>query len=1160
MYPRIIDNKRKALVSTLNEVAPNHKHLSIATGYWDLAGTQLIFERIRDYESIRLLIGQEPLLPRYAAAIGLQGVDPEFPDKDFSHDLEELSYEPAYQELVSAMKELIADGRLEVRVYKKTFLHAKCYIFGSYESDSAVGIIGSSNFTAAGLASNTELNSLEDDYRVVKFRPTNDTDDYGHLSWFDSVWDDDATVQWTGAFTQILEQSPVGDVAFSPYEMYIKTLFELYEDELVDEDLELGELNDVLYAFQQRNAQLLLKKLNKYGLAMLADSVGLGKTITAGAVLRHYVEMKNSRRVYVIAPANLTSQWSSDLARVHQLFAGFEIVSMQDSGAIERARALDKYAPVDLFIVDEAHNLRNDSGHRHKQLLGWFSDNPESDVLLLTATPINNQLTDFVNQIQLAAKGNLQSFPVVYSTTKKNEVVDFYEAVKRLSAEIKHAENRNEKPDFARINQIMRQGLRHFLVRTTRAGIEKEFGGLLASDGQVRHFPTSKVEPTPYSFSQKLVGEVNSILDGSLHLFNGLDPRTIDTDWLLEQTQRTKHPLDLARGGPEVTGVGGNAFLQAFQVLLLLGFAPYKYDTYQHRFYGKSSDEIKKFQLSSEESFRLLSQMSIHNMLRVNLLKRTESSHYALRRSLENYLKRLDEFEQFLERGFIIRFGELDAIAAEFGDEYDAAASSIAESDRIVADPEKFNIEQLKVDIGKDRKILESLFQICFAFERSDGKLEQFASLIERLANDGPAGKKVLVFSYFADTIRYLSETLPSIIEAKDFSSRSAFVTGATRSEIEGIVSRFSPSSKDYVLRDDEIDFLFATDVLSEGQNLQDCGMLVNFDLHWNPVRMIQRNGRINRLGSDYENVYIFNMHPDAKLESYLKLVSRLEQKIERIKYTVGTDQSVLGESENPIEYIDDYEEIENKQKVLDLYDSATASQVVVDSDDDAELLSMDEYVLDLRRFVRDASPEQIAKVKQIPSGKWGYFPANAQPRAALLALTRNTVVTAAGEGEIRVNIFVECDPESRYMVDVVETMTALSLIRTQPNTGSREADKFEYDRKLTCKLVTAQSKEEAATDHPVFRLSPSITRVLNHLFSALPELDLARTLPRIQTKQELKRARELFRQANQQLNSYSQIRPDTLSQFQELAIELAEGNQGRRVVKDAEVVLVYGK
>jgi ERCC4-related helicase len=249
------------------------------------------------------------------------------------------------------------------------------------------------------------------------------------LSWFNALWDDPKSELWDGKFTAILEASPMGDLTFSQYHMYIKALYEIYGDELVGEISLDQDVENILYAFQSRNAKLLQQKLEKMGVAILADSVGLGKTITAGAILKHYIDNKDASRIYIIAPASLTQQWSKELGEVFKLVTGFEIISLQDVQKIKQARELDQYAPVDLFIVDEAHNLRSGGGSRFDELLDWFSDNPESHVLLLTATPINNSLKDLKNQIQLGAKGKLHSVKVTYKTESRTEVIDFFDAI-----------------------------------------------------------------------------------------------------------------------------------------------------------------------------------------------------------------------------------------------------------------------------------------------------------------------------------------------------------------------------------------------------------------------------------------------------------------------------------------------------------------------------------------------------------------------------------------------------------------------------------------------------------------------------------------------------------------------------------------------------------
>lgn len=1169
MGARIIDNKRVQLASVLNTIAPSHKHLSIATGYWDLPGLQLLFDAVKEYETIRLLIGQEPLPPQYAPKLNLQELDDTFPELQMVDNLQRLDHSNDLRNLVVQLKKLIETGRLQVKVYRGDFLHAKTYIFGNLDSSEAVGIIGSSNFTRAGLTKNIELNALEDDARIVKSTPRVESDEHGHLSWFQEMWDDQASEVWDGKFTEILEASPVGDKLFSPYLMYIKALYEIYADELVPDTEISKNIEDVLYEFQLRNAKLLLKKLQKNGLAMLADSVGLGKTITAGAVIRHYLEELGAKRVYIIAPASLTFQWREDLAKVHNLFHGFEVISMQDLGRVKAERAIDKYAGVDLFVVDEAHNLRSGGGSRHDELLDWFSENPQSDVLLLTATPINNSLTDFVNQIQLAAKGKLESFPVVYPTSKKTEVIDFFDAVKRLTKDINTAEQENKKPDFDKVNRVMRQGLRHFLVRTTRSGIEREFGGISLADGTVKKFPESRVLPTPYAFAPELLVQLTQIAAENKHVFESCKPETLNIKWLLDKTQRAQHPLDTIT--PESfrsDGVSETAFERVFQVLLLLGFSPYKTEIYKHKFYNKTPDEIRAFRLKPDESFKVNSQLSVHNMLRVTFLKRLESSQFALKKSLQNYLMRLDDFESLLvNQGVISSVKDIRNLRAEFGDDLEKIdfETDSQNFEQVAADPKVFNIDALKKDLLRDRAIIGVLIEMCDVLGANDDKLRNFAKLLENLRRSKPAGNKVLIFSYYADTIQYLQESLGAYYLQENLTDVAEFTNGKTKGQIEVLAKRFSPNSKggaEEVAKGGPLDILFATDVLSEGQNLQDCGLLVNFDLHWNPVRMIQRNGRINRLGSAFDQVFIYNIHPDVDLDEYLTLVNRLERKIDRIRYTVGTDQSVLGEEANPIEYVDEIDEaISESQMLTSLYDPELAVDSFSKLDDDQDLLSEDEFIMDLRHFEKNATEEQRKELARIPVGKWGRLSSDGAKKldgANALSLIK-VKGTVTGSEQVFENLIFVSSTES---VGAVETMTALTAIRTDATEQNNSADDLNLDRVRVAIRSMQVAKAHVRSTPSFFRINtPSITRVLDAMKQVSPQTEVHDSLRKISTKQESKKARALIDRANRDLKQGT-LMPQTISELANFASNMASKVLPTKNIEDEGIVgvLYFGR
>jgi ERCC4-related helicase len=1159
--PKIIDNDRKSLLEIFQQVAPKYDTLSIATGYWNLEGMRLVLSEIKNYSKIRLLIGREPVIPRYK----LQIPTPEsnYPDQDIKYDLSALKPDSDLTETVASIKELIEKGILEVRVYRKNFLHAKCYIFGSYKSDTAVGVIGSSNFTKSGLTQNTELNALESDHRIVLFKPQTESQEVGHLFWFDSFWNDETTEKWNEEFGEIISMSTVGHLTYSPYEMYMATLWHLYEDEITDEITLSKDATKNLYAFQQRNAQLLINKIEKTGLAMLADSVGLGKTVTAGAVIKHYLE-QGARRIYIIAPARLVPQWKDELADKHDIFGGYELISMQDTRAIEDEMSRDKYRNVDLFIIDEAHNLRNDNSIRHVKILEWFANNPESKVLLLTATPVNNQLTDFVNQIQLANKGKLDSFPIVYTTSKKREVIDFFEAVKRLVSYIKQKENADEEPDWDQVNKVMRQGLKPFLVRSTRKGIADDFGGgLLGNDGVIRAFPKSIVKPAEYNFSAENDSVIHSKISASVATdFENIDPRYIDIDKLVSITQRTEHPLDTMKTNIlSSKSIQTGVFTNLFQLILTFGFAPYKARVYDNRFYGKTPEQIKEYKLKPKESFMIFSQVSIHNIIRVSLLKRLESSPHALKHSVQNYMNRISLFNEWLEKGYILSFKDITELVKEYGDDLDEVPKDIME-EKISADPKVYNIKALKNDIARDQKIGKVLIELCELIEKKDDKLMRFVELMKEIKKT-TGTKKILIFSFYADTIEYLKENLGAHLSKSEM-NQSSFVTGANALDIKQITGRFSPVAKGFTINETnpEINYLFATDVLSEGQNLQDCPVLINFDLHWNPVRMIQRNGRINRLGSQFKEVYVYNMAPEKKLETYLKLVKRLEQKIKRIKHTVGTDQTVLGEEENPLEYIDQSSDEKAVDVVSNLYNEKTASEALLDAEDDADFLTENEYIFELRSFLKKSTEKEVNTVKNISVGKWGYLPKTKRALVDtpnVIGLTQTMIREDENKVSYPVNIFAEYHDGK---VGVLDTIDALTLIKTTPNDSKRSVDaiKPNKDRSFIKKLMERQAGEEATSETLVFKRTPSIEKVLDGVAKYLPDLQLSSALDRINSKLELKKTKKLFSDAKEDIKTYEQFRPKTITRFIVLEKELTKEKKPEKVVDEIDTLLFYAK
>jgi len=817
--------------------------------------------------------------------------------------------------------------------------------------------------------------------------------------------------------------------------MYIHSLYQIYKDELSSNIKVHEDSQTVLHAFQVRNAELLLKKLSRNGVAMLADSVGLGKTVTAGAVIKNYIEDKSikSPRIEVIVPASLVSQWESELAKHHNIIVGIDRVhvsSLQNAGELERRKKIDEYRAVDLFVIDEAHNLRNASSERYGDLIEWIQQNEGCHVLLTTATPINNQLSDFATQINLASGGREDMFYVQLPKMggRQQTIKEHYDAIIDLDHEIKR-EIRDGKPiDTEKINKVMRPILQHFMVRSTRVGIEREFGGVMGQDGFLHKFPEAKSKSERYTFADD-ASIFDNADDHGLPLSEMLSK---NVESIIDNKQLSKHPLDLINQFANESKTDLSAIHKAFLLTTFLGLPIYRPSLYKNLYYGKEVTSINELlkNASRNEKFDIKQQMTLHNMLRILFLKRAESSVYALKKTMENYKTRLNDFEDVLiNKKKIVRVSNMFEFMELTGDTEYTGKSSIKDISEDASE-DIYNITQIKIDIAKDKQILSVIIEILEKLVQKDDKLDFFADILAKLNQEG---KKALVFSYFSDTIEHLQKHLPTKCDFLT-DDNAGYTTDKVKKDVEKLAIRFSPISKGGLPKDQkELQFLFSTDVLSEGQNLQDCDTLINYDLHWNPVRMIQRNGRINRLGGTHDPVYISNLCPAEEIEAYLKLEDRLKKKIELIKSSIGTDQKILEEDYNAIEFNDDQGENQTMVQTKHIYDPGDSSvEDVTREFEQADILATEDvFIADLRRFDDNASPEEKDHVyHHIPLGKWGVLPLSTSLEPTPEVVTHSIISIKENDTIQDMSLFVGL-PKTGNTITFVDRLEALKLLQT---------------------------------------------------------------------------------------------------------------------------------
>ncbi len=1037
--PKLIDNKHSTLTNTLRTVATDHTHLSIATGYWDIEGTLLILDQLEKYESVRLLIGREPLLKRDNKG---NTTEPEldYPDKDFFEDLINTNPTPEIKQAVITLYQMIEAGKLEVRVYRRTFLHAKCYIFGTQDSESAVGIVGSSNFTRAGLEGNSELNALESDHRIVLFSPKSDSQDTGHLAWFNELWSDEKTENWNGDFTELIRTSPIGDKLYSPKELYLRTLYELYNEEMQAEKEEILHPHSYkLFEFQEKNVKNLTRILNKHGVAMLADSVGLGKTMSCIGVIKQYKQ----QRVVVIAPASLKHQWEQELMRENLLHV--RVISLQNKDEIKNAQSHDSYAPIGLFVIDESHNLRSNNAARYEILADWIANahNESAHVLLATATPINNSLDDLVNQVLLGARGDQDVFTIPTISSEGQVVTrSFYEAVQNIKKRInQRIANGADEDELMRIYEESRFTLepviQSFVVRNTRQSIEK----IVQEDGTEIMFPNPVVRSRTYEhapLTRKASEELAQVHSYSVeNLADTMDKmlhpmRQID-EWVQNNTKtklETEH----------------SAVYRLYQLILSLSFVPYRWRMYDPRAYDKTRDELFKIRFAKKEDKEAINrQISIYGIIRTTFLKRLESSAYALEMSLTRYEKRLAFFESFLKRqNVMINLSDIDDILDEYGagdgDEIEYTDEQLAEivSKQKTHSADGFHKDELLADIETEKKLIAELRSLVTDLKKDDAKFNDFRThlLSEYKANPG---KKILVFAFFSDTITYLKEKFTADQDCVKLLTHAEFVSGASGKDKLVAADRFSPVARKVTLPENttELTHLFTTDVLSEGQNLQDSGHLINYDLHWNPVRMIQRNGRINRIGSKHTEVLVENYIPGDDLETFLGLVERLRRKIELIKHIVGTDSSVLGEDIDPRAFTGIYDA-----------DEAVAGKAYAELENKAGTFAEDSFKQDLINFYKTATETERRRVERIPYGTWTKNVALTAPNDVVTLAT----FSLSTNGMVVQKPFFFANEASAIGLDLLTRAQALRLIRSE-----------DTERKLLPFLVNTDRHEQVS-------------------------------------------------------------------------------------------------
>ncbi len=840
--PTFIDNRSgntlaKALSETLSIPSSESSHqnpdqLRIATAFFSPAGFKHISDHIKEISSVRLLLGADPS--------GLPIPDPKplnTPKEDhdrkrihqawkyqilhLEYDRDQLPFNRTSRDALEALTSALKSGNMEVRRYTKAFLHAKAYIHSS-EEDGGI-IAGSSNLTHAGLTHNLELNLGCYDHATLQ----------QSQQWFDDLWDEANPYDLADIYEIIF-------VIPNPWIIFLRVLWQLYGKELQEEIVNNDNLP--LTTFQKHGVARAIRLMRERGGVIVADEVGLGKTFIAGEILQMYIDRR--QRALLICPAALRdSTWKQFLNEYY--LHGIECISFEQLAMDEQLkdpklrpqassnhlqRPIDEYQ---LIIVDEAHNYRNPSAPSRAAALRTLLFGKKRDLLLLTATPVNNSLWDlyhlihfFVRQdAHLADRGIL--------------------SIRQRFIHAMQTDPTNLSPD------VLYPIIDATTVKRTRQFVKKHYSGdtIKGSDGRSRKivFPKPIAITVRYALEDQLPG-----------FFDQLE-QALDS-------QSKKSIL----------------------------FARYMPDSY------------RKQPLDPDENQRL---DAMTGLLRSGLLKRFESSSFAFMQTIDKMVRQHNRFLSALEKGSVVTTMFLQEVSGDdemlFNEMFDDLKGKHPDS---IYDATDFEVNRLKDDVTRDRDILQNLLDSAKSITiEGDTKLQSLSDELCKIAQEAEdqasdsmdecQKRKVLIFSSFADTVewiwKFLKTELENRPELRPYLGRLVAVSGSkdfSHVSKKKAALGFAPISMQATPNSDGdlYDILITTDILAEGVNLQQCRHIINYDVPWNPMRLVQRHGRIDRINSPHKRVFLRTIFPADRLEELLKLEERILKKLAMAAASIG--------------------------------------------------------------------------------------------------------------------------------------------------------------------------------------------------------------------------------------------------------------------------------
>jgi SNF2 family DNA or RNA helicase len=990
---QLIDNKNKKLIDDFKNELRIKSHVSIAAACFSIYAYKELKKQLEEVDELRFI----------------------FTSPSFTTEKEQKEKREFYIPRLNRERSLYGtefEVKLRNELTQKAiakecseWIRSKVRFKSNVTNDNMMGFINidDKNYMPINGFTTVELGCERGNNAYSMIQKTELPFSKAYLDLFDDLWNDKNRLQ--DVTDVVIENITAAYKENSPEFIYFITLYNIFSEFLKDisEDVlpkeatgfKESKIWGMLYNFQRDAALAIINKLEQYNGCILADSVGLGKTFTALAVIKYY-ESRN-RSVLVLCPKKLTDNWNTfkdnylnnpiaadrlrydvlyhtDLSREHGKSNGLDLDRLN-------------WGNYDLVVIDESHNFRNggevsgiygDKENRYLRLLNKvIRPGVKTKVLMLSATPVNNRFNDLKNQLALAYEGNPTLINSKFNTQKS-------------------------------IDEIFRQAQKAF-NEWSKLPLERRRTDALLKSLDFDFFEV--LDSVTIARSRKHIQKYYNTAD------IGTFPKRL--------TPISKRPnlTDLDNA------INYNEIYEQLTQLNLYIYAPTNY-VFDSKLYKYTDVEERSLTRSGREA-------GIRKLMSINLLKRLESSVHSFEMTLSRIKDLIDrtisEIEAFKTNGTskVEAFEVNDADDLDYDDQN---TDEFAVGRKISVDLADMDYKSWEKDLKIDSETLALiLYMIEDITPEHDTKLQTLFELLDKKISNpiNDNNKKVLIFTAFSDTADYLYEHVSKHIKKK-YGLDSAMITGTVdgrttiskfRATLNNVLTCFSPLSKDKALlmsySKDNIDILIATDCISEGQNLQDCDYCINYDIHWNPVRIIQRFGRIDRIGSKNKCIQLVNFWPDMTLDDYINLKGRVETRMKiSVMTSTGDDDLINAEEKGDLEYRK--QQLERLQKeVVDIEDMSSGISIMD--------LGLNEFRLDLLEYVKTHGD-----LDNVPYGMNAVVPASVDMPAGVIFVLKNRVDAVNIDNQNRLHPFymVYISDDGKVICDYLSPKELLDKMR----------------------------------------------------------------------------------------------------------------------------------